>query len=108
MGQTSRGTAGELADGAIPAGAKSARGEYGDAVGARKCHELSSQNRDRRGTRGGRTPVGLITPPQQGQRAGSCRDVLPSASSVLVGITVSSSLRQSASLAARWPLARKP
>src|SRR6516225_3015773 len=97
-----------LAAEAIPARAAGARGEYGDAVGAREYHELSSRNRDRRGTRGGRIPVSRITPPQQGQRPGSCRDVLLSASGVLVTVAVSSRLRQSASLAARWPLARKP
>ena len=36
-----------LTDEAIPAGVVSVRGEYGNAVGARECHELSSQNRGR-------------------------------------------------------------
>ena len=36
-----------LADEAIPAGVTSVRGEYGNAVGARECHELSSRNRGR-------------------------------------------------------------
>ncbi len=33
-----------LTDEAIPAGVTSVRGEYGHAVGAWACHELSSQN----------------------------------------------------------------
>jgi hypothetical protein len=36
-----------LTDEAIPAGVVSVRGEYGNAIGARECHELSSQNRSR-------------------------------------------------------------
>jgi hypothetical protein len=36
-----------LRDEAVPAGVASVRGEYGHAVGARKCHELSLQNRGR-------------------------------------------------------------
>jgi hypothetical protein len=36
-----------LTDEAIPAGVASVRGEYGNAVGAWACHELSSQNRGR-------------------------------------------------------------
>jgi hypothetical protein len=36
-----------LRDEAVPAGAASVRGECGNAVGARKCHELSFQNRGR-------------------------------------------------------------
>jgi hypothetical protein len=34
-------------DEAVPAGVASVRGESGNAVGARKCHELSFQNRGR-------------------------------------------------------------
>lgn len=36
-----------LTDEASPAGVTSVRGEYGQAVGAWECHELSSQNRGR-------------------------------------------------------------
>ena len=37
-------------------------------IGAETCHELSSQNGERRGITGGRMPVRHMTPPQHGQR----------------------------------------
>ena len=98
-----------LTDEAIPAGVTSVRGEYGHAVGAWESHELSSQNRGRCGMRRGRTPVGIITPPQQGQRPGPRSEASSSpASAGASRAGAPSSLRQSTSLAARWPLARKP
>ena len=56
-----------------------------------------------RGTR----PTGSIRPPQQGQRSTAAVEH-SGRSPVGTRAGSSSSLRQRASLAARWPLARKP
>ena len=76
------------------------------ADGLAERHEVSLQQDGRIGGLGGRTARMIMRPPQQEQRgvawegrtasaAGSARDT-------------ASKLRQRFSLAARWPLARKP
>ena len=91
--------------GAVLAGDRGARADCRNAVGARRRHELSSRNCDRAGRRRGNVPMSIMAPPQHGQGAGPLSEALLSIAPVT---GASSKLRQSASLAARWPLARKP
>lgn len=54
-------------------------------------------------------PVSFMAPPQQGQSLDAGREASSSTASGGASFAdAPSSLRQSASLAARWPLARKP
>ena len=59
-----------VADAGVSTGVHGVRGEEADTVGVWTRHELSSRKRGRSGTRRGRTPVRIMTPPQQGQTAG--------------------------------------
>jgi len=78
-------------------------------VAVRVAHEVSCQKDGRRGCGRGRVMRVIIVPPQQEQRSGLCNGAVSRAcSAVDCAGTTSSSLRQSASFAARWPLARKP
>jgi hypothetical protein len=63
----------------------------------------------RRGCGRGRVPRVIIAPPQQGQRSSGRVGLASSAGAIIgAGAGTASSFRQSASFAARWPLARKP
>ena len=94
-------------DGRPPAGVVGVRCLEGDAVGSSADHEVSSARGGRADDGCGKMPRTTIVPPQHGQRSGGCAGRrswtwLPD------GEATSSRLRQSASFAARWPLARKP
>lgn len=93
----------------IPTGAMGARCRKAGAAQAPMHHEVSSQKDGRQGVaRGGMSRM-TMAPPQHGQRSGRRGGMVSWACSAgASGDGTSSSLRQSASLAARWPLARKP
>ena len=99
---------GMAADEAILAGTHSGRGGQPGTIGMSAAHELSHQMDGRRGSGRARGPSVIIVPPQHGQR--SSRRGVTGSSVAADGATsgASSSFRQSASFAARWPLARKP
>ena len=99
---------GMVADKEILAGAPGGRGGQSGAVEMSANHELSHQKDGQRGSGRARVPRVIIAPPQHGQR--SSRRGVTGSSVAADGATsgASSSFRQSASFAARWPLARKP
>ena len=97
------------ADKTILAGAHGGRWQQSGAVVRTAFHELSGQSDGRRGAGLGCVPKVIIVPPQPGQR--SIGTVVPGWSARAgtgFGGRTSSSFRQKASFAARWPLARKP
>ena len=100
---------GRVANKTILAGALGRRGGQSGAASISTVHELSHQKDGRRGSGRARVPRVIIVPPQHGQRS-SGRGVTGASVVATVGATggASSSLRQSASFSARWPLARKP
>jgi hypothetical protein len=95
------------ANATIPVGAIGAQRRKSGAAEPLMLQEVSSQ-KDGRGSAGrGRMPIMTMTPPQHGQRPGWCNGRVSWTCSAGVSGR-SSSRRQSASLSARWPLARKP
>ena len=96
-------------NGMVPAGAIGVRWRKNGGAGWQVHHEVSSQKDVRQGAGGARTARMTMAPPQVGQRSGRCNGTaswIRSAGGPCDG--ASSNLRQSASLAARWRLARKP
>ena len=69
--------------------------------------DVSSQKEGRGAAGRGRTASLTMTPPQPGQRSGWRGGTVSSIGSAAAGGRLSR-LRQTASLSARWPLARKP
>ena len=92
------------ANATVPAGAIGVRWRKSSAGGWQSHHEVSSQKDVRQGAGRAMTPSTTMAPPQLGHGATASRTCSPDGS----GDGASSSRRQSASLAARWRLARKP
>jgi hypothetical protein len=96
------------ANGRILAGAIGVRcGRAGAA--SSPDHEVSCQKDGRASIGRGKMAMTTMAPPQHGQGSGRCgKDASGSWSAAGSAGGMSRSLRQSASFAARWPLARKP